>query len=83
MSAAIASIVFGLLGLAIVVVFPTLALLLGVVALATGLLKRRRLAAAGADAAAATTEARLTSLGIASGVAVIVATIVVVIVTTD
>jgi hypothetical protein len=82
-AAAIASVLLGILALLAVVWFPTLAILLGLVALAVGLLSRRRNAARqGGLSGERPWRIRLGVLGIGTGAAAVVASIVVVILST-
>jgi hypothetical protein len=79
---AVVSVVFGILALASALWFPTLSLVLGLVALAFGFFGVRRAADDGDGVAAAVRGRRVAMIGSGIGAGAVVATIVIVIVTT-
>jgi hypothetical protein len=81
LSLAIAALALGLLAIASIIWFPTVAILLGVVALASGIVSRRWSGSTRGDPDVWTE--RLSDAAIALGAAAIVGTLVVVILTTD
>lgn len=82
MAAGVAAVLLGLLALACSWWLPTATLLFGPLAVVTGLLGRRRLATGVGAETTPSWAQRLTVLGTALGTAAIVATVIVVIVTT-
>lgn len=81
-AAGVAATVLGLLGLACVLWFPTLAIALALLAVVVGVLGRRMSDRGSPDGGSSAAD-RLSFLGIVMGAAALTATIVVVIATTD
>lgn len=83
MLAGVTATLLGLLALASITVFPTLALGLGTIAAITGYVGYRRQGSSHGDDGAPTWSRRSTVLGMATGIAAVVSTVIVVIVTTE